>query len=178
MVWYLLACELINIVVTMPETRIKVLFICLGNICRSPLGEGVFLHLVKKAGLEQAFLIDSAGTSGYHDGEDYHIESRRVARDRGVALQGVSRKLIAADLDEFDYLIAMDSSNYQNILSLDTDGKSAPKVFRLLDLADDIDIVDVPDPYYGGPDGFDLVFDYIESGCRGLLEKIRAERNL
>lgn len=156
--------------------KTSVLFICLGNICRSPLAEGIFLHLVKAKGLQDQFYIDSAGTGGYHNGESYHSESIRVAGERGVKLQGVSRELRKEDLKTFDYLITMDQSNYRNTVFLDEDNQFSHKVYPLLNFATGLSTKEVPDPYHGGPDGFDHVFDICENGCIGLLEYILAQK--
>lgn len=156
---------------------IKVLFVCLGNICRSPLGEGVFRHLVAEQGLEDRFLIDSAGTGNWHIGAPPHADSQRVARERGMDISDQrARQLTPLDLREFDYLIAMDSSNKEGILALDPNGRFADKVKLMLEYHPTSGLKDVPDPYFGGPEGFYPVLDMIEEACRNLLGEILSEQ--
>jgi protein-tyrosine phosphatase len=155
---------------------VRVLFVCLGNICRSPLAEAVFRHQVRERGMEDAFEIDSAGTSGYHDGEPPDRRSSETARRRGVALAGRSRKLHALDLQAFDYVIAMDAENLGEIQALRETAGGRAEVRRLREFEAEAAALDVPDPYYGGPRGFDDVHDIVERACAGLLEHILAER--
>lgn len=158
---------------------IKVLFVCLGNICRSPLGEGVFRHLVTQQGLEAYFLIDSAGTGNWHIGAPPHPDSQRVARARGVDISDQrARQITPADLREFDYLIAMDTSNKEGILALDPNGRYTHKVKLMLEYYSECGLKDVPDPYFGGPEGFDAVWDLIERAARNLLDAILKEHPL
>lgn len=162
---------------------IRVLFVCLGNICRSPLAEGVFRHQVRDAGLESEFVIDSAGTSGYHIGDAPDPRSSKVALQRGIRLAGQSRRIERRDLDTFDYVIVMDRENQKAVQRLVSgagnarDGGAA-EVRLLREFDEDAEEVDVPDPYYGGERGFETVHDIVERGCAGLLEHIRAERGL
>ena len=152
---------------------IKVLFVCLGNICRSPLGEGVFRHLVTEQGLGDRFLIDSAGTGNWHIGSPPHADSQRVARERGMDISDQrARQLTPLDLRDFDYLIAMDTSNKEGILALDPNGRYADKVKLMLEYHPTCGIQDVPDPYFGGPEGFYPVLDMIEEASRNLLAEI------
>lgn len=156
-----------------------VLFVCLGNICRSPLAEGVFRHLVRDAGLEAHFDIDSAGTSGYHDGEPPDRRSAAVARRRGITLEGQSRKIGAADFARFDYIVVMDADNLTEVERL---AERAPegaelRMLREFDPEAEGDL-DVPDPYFGGEQGFEEVHDIVERACRGLLEHIVDERGI
>lgn len=155
---------------------IKVLFVCLGNICRSPLGEGMFRHLVTQAGLDERVLIDSAGTGNWHVGSPPHADSQRVARERGMDISDQrARQLTPLDLREFDYLIAMDSSNREGILALDPHGRHAHKVRLMLDYHPAVGMKDVPDPYFGGPEGFYPVLEMIETACRNLLDEVVSE---
>jgi protein-tyrosine phosphatase len=158
--------------------KLKVLFVCLGNICRSPLAEGVFRHMVNEAGLADSFEIDSAGTSNYHIGDAPDARTTRVAKARGVALTGAARQIKAPDLDRFDYVIAMDRQNLANVREL-TQGAVKAKIhlLREFEAGDDVD-PDVPDPYYGGPRGFEDVHDIVERACAGLLAHIRKAHNL
>lgn len=150
---------------------ISVLFVCLGNICRSPLAEAVFRQVVTDAGLESRFRIDSAGTSGYHDGDPPDARTTQVAARRGVEVVGRSRQVDPADVATFDYLIAMDGDNRREVERL-ADGAGARPEIRLFrefdgDAAGDLE---VPDPYFGGPTGFEDVHDLVERSARGLLD--------
>ena len=167
---------------------IRVLFVCLGNICRSPLAEALFRHEVEKRGLRDRFEIDSAGTSGYHRGAPPDARSTETARRRGIELAGRSRRVTAADLRGFDYVIAMDAENLDEVEALHaaTGGTALPGAAELLgDPPRPLAVVtsgsaalDVPDPYYGGPRGFDDVHDIVERACAGLLAHIAAARGL
>jgi protein-tyrosine phosphatase len=159
------------------EKRVSVLFVCHGNICRSPLAEGVFRHLAQQRGLSQRFEIDSAGVSSYHEGDPPDSRSAAVARQRGIELTGASRPLRAADLDRFDYVIVMDSPNLEAVerLARQTKPLSAVRLMREFDADADGDL-NVPDPYYGGTRGFEDVHDIVERACSGLLDEIVRER--
>jgi protein-tyrosine phosphatase len=156
----------------MKDDRIGVLFVCLGNICRSPLAEGVLRDLVEAAGLADRFRIDSAGTSGYHDGEGPDPRTVEIARARGVVLDHVSRRVRPIDFEIFDYMIAMDGDNLRKLqrLDLETDGEAEIALLRSFEEGGDG--LHVPDPYFGGPRGFEDVHDMVERACRGLLEHI------
>ncbi len=148
----------------------RVVFICSGNICRSPLAEGVFRAAVARRGVEASFEIDSCGTGGWHVGESPDRRSVAVARRHGVDIsQQRARQLQASDFDDFDWLVAMDRSNERTILQRQKAGARA-RVVRVLDLDPGAAVPDVPDPYYGGPGGFDDVYDLLESACEHLLE--------
>lgn len=147
-----------------------VLFICLGNICRSPLAEGVFRHLVRDRGLEERFRIDSAGTGGWHVGEPPDPRSIQVARDHGIDLTGAARRVESDDLGEFDVLVVMDRQNQRDVEHLqELYGDSARLVLLREYDPDASSDLDVPDPYYGGPDGFDRVYTMVRRSCEGLL---------
>ena len=152
---------------------VKVLFVCLGNICRSPTGEGVFQDLVDREGLSDAIAVDSAGTAAYHIGEPPDPRSQAAARKRGIDLSGQrARRVRLDDFTHFDYLLAMDSENHANLMRLCPAGLEH-KVHRMLDFGDGLDRRDVPDPYYTGGDGFEVVLDLIENASLGLLADIR-----
>lgn len=156
---------------------IKVLFVCLGNICRSPLGEGLFRHHVTLAGLEDRFVIDSAGTGNWHVGEQPHVDSQRVARNNGIDLSCQrARQIRPEDLLEFDYILAMDSQNHMDILGLHTASQATAVIKRMMDFAPERGLGDVPDPYFGGPEGFEYTYELLDEASRGLLEHILAER--
>ncbi|MBO9542293.1 low molecular weight phosphotyrosine protein phosphatase [bacterium] len=158
---------------------IKVIFVCLGNICRSPLGEGIFRHLVADAGLADRFEIDSAGTGNWHVGKPPHHGSQRVAKERGLDISGQrARQIQIEDLDDYDYVVAMDSKNLTDIRDLDPLRKTSAQVVRMMDFAPARGLEDVPDPYFGGPEGFDHVYELVEEASRGLLEHIAREQGL
>lgn len=160
---------------TFPTTG--VLFVCLGNICRSPLAKFIFLDLVAKAGMSGRFEIDSCGTSSYHSGDDADARTLAVARARGLDCTHCARPLRVTDFTDFDYLIAMDLKNRADMLRL---GAPTERVhlLRCFDPAlagqSDESLI-VPDPYYGGPDGFDRMYDMIDAACRGLFARLSAD---
>ena len=153
----------------------SVLFVCLGNICRSPLAEGVFRHLVQEEGLEEHFVIDSAGTGAWHAGQRPDRRSIAVAAAHGVALPGHARQVTRDDLDRFDRVVAMDRDNLDALRKLASgDGKGA-RVHLLRDYDPVGDGDEVPDPYYGGSDGFETVYQMVRRSCERLLEDLRPE---
>lgn len=151
---------------------VKVVFVCLGNICRSPSGEGIFASIVKDRGYAEAIMIDSAGTSAYHVGEQADSRMRKHASRKGYKLESRSRQLVYSDLEKFDYIIAMDSSNYRDIMRLDRAKLYKSKVYMMCDFSKEYFNHDIPDPYYGGPEGFDTVILMLEEACSGLLNYI------
>jgi len=157
----------------------RVCFVCLGNICRSPTAEGVFRHLLSEAGLEDAIVVDSAGTAAYHAGESPDRRATATAERRGIRLEGAARRFEAEDFDRFDYVVAMDASNERNLRQLAPNGEARAKI-RLLRAFDDDSAAgaEVPDPYYGGADGFEKVLDICLAGCTGLLGHIRSTHEL
>jgi protein-tyrosine phosphatase len=163
----------------MTDRTIAVLFVCLGNICRSPLAESLFRAVVAEAGLEGRFRIDSAGTSGYHDGDPPDPRTAGVAARRGVAVEGSSRRITGADVESFEYLIAMDSANLAELERLARAGAGSPRVHLLREFDPETNgELDVPDPYFGGPDGFEDVHDLVERAVRGLLDHLREAHDL
>jgi protein-tyrosine phosphatase len=155
----------------------RVLFVCLGNICRSPTAEGVMRRLVSDAGLDGEVVVDSAGTAGWHDGDPPDRRSQHEARERGLDISGLrGRQVRAADFEQFDLLLAMDAENQRDLLQLAPD--AARGKVRLLREFDPAAVaagdIEVPDPYYGGPEGFARVYDAIESACKGLLAHLRS----
>ena len=154
--------------------RTSVLFVCLGNICRSPLAEGIFVHLVSEAGLADRFEIDSAGTGAWHVGERPDARAALVANQHGVTLESRARQITESDLDRFDYVIAMDRENLRNIERLaDATGTEAEiRLLREFDTDGEGD--EVPDPYYGGASGFETVYDMVHRSCRTLLQRLQA----
>lgn len=157
---------------------IKVIFVCLGNICRSPSAEGIFKKIVKNSGLKDDIYIDSAGTSAYHVGEKADKRMREFASKRGYSLTSISRKLKYRDFSDFDYIIAMDNSNYIDILSFDVSGIYKSKVKMMTDFSKEFFSEDIPDPYYGGDDGFNRVIDMLEECCTGFLEFLKQNKEV
>ncbi len=157
-----------------PPIVVAVCFVCLGNICRSPTAEGVFIHLVESAGLADQFVIDSAGTGGWHAGERADPRSRAEANRRGVELPSRARQVIAADFARFDLLLAMDLRNRADLLAL-APSESAQQRVRLIREFDPLALpgAEVPDPYYGGEQGFAEVFDICWRAAEGLLDHLR-----
>jgi protein-tyrosine phosphatase len=153
---------------------INVLFVCLGNICRSPMAEGVFRDLLKKENLSSKVSVDSAATSSWHIGSPPHKGTLAILKKYNISAQGlVGRQLTKKDFESFDYIIGMDESNVQNIYLI-TGKPKHPKIIRLLDLTQHNK--DVPDPYYTGD--FEETYQLVSEGCQALLEKIRHEQNL
>lgn len=153
----------------------KLLFVCLGNICRSPAAENIMNYLVAEKNLGDRIWCDSAGTSSYHVGSAPDSRMVRAANKRGMQFKGKSRQLEKADLEKFDLILAMDRENYRDILALDPQGKYREKVRMMCDFCRHHTTKEVPDPYYGGPDGFDRVIDLLLDACAGLLEDIAQE---
>jgi len=153
--------------------QIKVLFVCMGNICRSPTAEGVFRHLVQQEGHDDWITTDSAGTHSYHVGHEPDHRSQQTALSRGIDLSDLrARKAVAKDFHAFDYVLAMDDDNYQLLENICPAGLEE-KLSLFLDFSKDYSETQVPDPYYGGDQGFEHVFDLIASASRGLLEDIK-----
>ncbi len=155
------------------EDPYKIIFICLGNICRSPTAEGVFQHLVNQSGLELYFEIDSAGTGAWHVGQPANSKSQSVAQERGVELHSVARKLVHSDLEYFDMIVAMDFNNREDILSMSNRSDLHEKVILLRDFDPDPDDGQVPDPYHGEMDGFNEVYDIVNRSCEELLDFLK-----
>ncbi|TGM32046.1 low molecular weight protein-tyrosine-phosphatase [Leptospira biflexa] len=152
------------------KNKIKVLFICLGNICRSPAAQGAFESLVQKEDKINLFEIDSCGTSGYHDGELPDPRTRKAALKRGIHLTHRSRKLNLNDLDYFDYLLVMDDNNFREVISLISDEPTRKKVMKFGSFRTDNGISIVPDPYYGNERDFESVQDLVENCSVGFLK--------
>lgn len=153
--------------------KIKVLFVCMGNICRSPTAEGVFTKLLKEQNLEDNFIIDSAGTDAHHVGESPDLRAQNAASERGVELTHLrARKVIMADFEDYDYLLAMDDDNYEALISA-CPQKYAEKISYLLEYAPQLAVREVPDPYYGGKYGFERVLDMVEAASLGFLAMLQ-----
>lgn len=150
----------------------RVLFVCLGNICRSPAAEGVFKAKVKAAGLEKRIEIDSAGTSGYHNGELPDSRMRQHGKQRGYLFDSRSRKFIAQDFEHFDLIVVMDDSNYRDVLRLATDSEQQKKVHKMVEFLQHHHADHIHDPYYSGAEGFEEVLDLLEDATEGLLNTL------
>ena len=150
----------------------KLLFVCLGNICRSPSAENIMNHLVEQANLNDTIVCDSAGTGGYHIGSPPDRRMTAAALRRGIQLKGRARQFEKSDFEEFDLILAMDRENYRDILSLDPAGKYRDKVRLMCDFATHHSEREVPDPYYGGSEGFDKVINLLLDACEGLLQHV------
>lgn len=152
---------------------VKVLFVCMGNICRSPSAEGVFNKLINEQRLASRFSIDSAGTHAYHIGEPPDLRSQRAAEDRKIDLSHLrARKVIFGDFEDFDYLLAMDKENH-SIMMQACPEEHQHKIKLFLDYAPHLNTDEVPDPYYGGPHGFEKVLDLIEEASTGFIEQLK-----
>lgn len=155
--------------------KVKVLFVCMGNICRSPTAQGVFRKLVDEAGLAEVIEIDSAGTHAYHLGEPPDPRARETALRRGVDLADLrARRAVTEDFELYDYVLAMDQDNYHALSAICPPGRGLERRLALLmDYAPQARMREVPDPYYGASGGFESVIDMVEEAAAGLLEEIR-----
>ena len=157
----------------------RILFVCLGNICRSPTAEAVMRRLLRQEGLQDDVQVQSAGTGDWHAGRPPDPRATAAARVRGIALEGAARQLTPEDFERFDLIVAMDRGNLRDLLVLAPDEAAAARVRLLREFdpacagAPDLD---VPDPYHGGADGFERVLDLVEAACHGLVEELRAAR--
>jgi len=153
--------------------KIKVLFVCMGNICRSPTAEGVFSALVKEQKVDNQFELDSAGTHAYHVAEAPDLRAEKAAKDRSVDISYIrARKVVFGDFEDFDYILAMDKDNYQILMQACPDHYK-DKVKYFLEYAPHLDTLEVPDPYYGGKYGFERVLDMVEDASVGFLNSLQ-----
>ncbi|MEN9228185.1 MAG: low molecular weight protein-tyrosine-phosphatase [Gloeomargarita sp. GMQP_bins_69] len=155
--------------VAMTTTPTKLLFVCMGNICRSPAAEGVMNHLLRQRGLQDRYVCDSAGTIGYHAGSPPDERMQAAARKRGIVLTGRARQFEPADFERFDLILTMDRENYWDVLALDPQRRYRDKVRMMCEFCRVYQAREVPDPYYGGPEGFERVLDLLMDACEGLL---------
>jgi protein-tyrosine phosphatase len=157
---------------------VRVLFVCMGNICRSPTAQGVFAQLVESQGLTSVIQIDSAGTHAYHVGEPPDVRATQAAKKRNIELGSQrARRVTGDDFLDFDYVLAMDRSNYDDLISL-CPPEHQSKLYLFLEFATGLAEDEVPDPYYGGITGFERVLDMIEQASQGLLAEIRQRHRL
>jgi protein-tyrosine phosphatase len=160
----------------------RLLFVCMGNICRSPTAEGTMRHVLLEAGLDSRVEVDSAGTGAWHVGEPADPRARAAAWRRGIELHSVARQVTREDLDSFDLILAADAENQRALLTLAGEDPARRAKVRRLREFDQVSVetgeLDVPDPYYGGADGFERVLEIVDAACRGLLAEIRARTEL
>ena len=152
----------------------KLLFVCLGNICRSPAAENIMNHLAAEAGVSSQIECDSAGTGGYHIGSPPDRRMQAAAANRQLPMTGSARQFTKADFTAFDLILAMDRDNYDNIIALDSQGQYRDKVKLMCDFATKHSDKEVPDPYFGGTEGFDYVLDLLTDACGGLLSQLKS----
>ena len=159
--------------------KIRVLMVCMGNICRSPTAQGVFEQWVREAGLEERIEVDSAGTHAYHVGESPDSRSQEAALRRGIDLSAQrARRVDERDFAEFDYVLAMDAGNYRDLMDRCRDPDGCSRIRLFMEFAPENSAMDVPDPYYGGVHGFERVLDLVEEAATGLLKTIRDQHAL
>lgn len=158
--------------------KIRLLFVCLGNICRSPAAEGIMATVVKKNDLQDMIEVDSAGTSGWHEGELPDERMRSHGEGRGYNFDSHARKFRKSDFDNFDYILVMDRQNFSNVRSLATGKEQTDKIHMMTEFSRQYTHDHIPDPYYGGASGFELVLDLLEDACEGLLQTIKKEYSL
>ena len=157
---------------------IKVLFVCMGNICRSPSAEAVMNTYIKRESLQDKIICDSAGTIAYHTGEPADARMQRHANKRNIHLTSISRQIKSIDYEEFDYVVGMDDSNLRDMQSFLPSASLAKKITKMTDYCSKSNPGYVPDPYYGGAEGFEQVLDLLEDACEGLLVEIRQENGI
>jgi protein-tyrosine phosphatase len=160
------------------KKSVHVLFVCLGNICRSPTAEAVFKHIVGKHNLHDRFVIDSAGIAGHHEGEESDPRTIDHSARRGYQVTSISRPFLTeSDFEKFDYIVAMDNSNFADLLNFDRQQRYLQKIYKMTQFCTVHAIKEVPDPYYGGPESFEHVIDILEDACQGLFEKIKTDQS-
>lgn len=158
--------------------KTRILFVCLGNICRSPSAEAVFKGLVKSRGIDDSYYIDSAGTYGYHEGEPADRRMQSHALKRGYNLTSISRPFVPEkDWDNFDYVVGMDDSNMRNLAEMARNKDDLKKLYKMTDFSMNFTHTEVPDPYYGGDQGFELVLDLLEDASKGFLDYLNKQKD-
>lgn len=159
------------------HTPTRILMVCLGNICRSPMAETIIKKRIADAGLASDYAVDSAGTIGAHQGQPADARMRSHAEARGYRITSLSRKVDPrTDFDHFDWIVAMDNSNVHNLKNLTTNPAHRAKIVKMTDFCSRMNHTEVPDPYYGGHEGFELVIDILEDACSGLLQHLESKK--
>jgi protein-tyrosine phosphatase len=151
----------------------SILFVCMGNICRSPMAEGVFLHILQRENAKNEFLVDSAGTHGYHAGELADSRMRTHAAQRGYTLESRSRRFVPRDFEIFDLIVVMDDANYDDLCDKAFSLNDKNKIVRMADYCSTNQATHIPDPYYGGDKGFEYVIDLLEDACENLFAQLK-----
>ena len=160
----------------MNKKNINLRFVCLGNICRSPAAEGIMKKIIEDEGLENRVFVDSAGTSNWNEGKTPDERMRLHGKKRGYDFCSVARTFRSSDFEKFDYILVMDNNNFMNVKKLASTEEDVAKIHRMTDFSKDFSDHDhVPDPYYGGDDGFNLVMDLLEDAAKGLLEEVKTK---
>lgn len=153
---------------------VKILFVCMGNICRSPIAQGVFEDLVRSEGLQEQIISDSAGTLSYHAGSPPDRRARKAASARGIDLESQrARQITPEDMREFDYVVVMDRGNYEEVLPLARRDGASARFGMFLDYAPELEEDEIPDPYFGDGDGFERAMDLAEAASKGMLADIK-----
>ena len=151
----------------------RILFVCLGNICRSPTAEAIMNHFIEKDGLQEQIICDSAGTSAHHVGQPADHRMRKYAKERGYNITSISRPINSQDFIQFDYIITMDDSNFKNVQSLALSQEHKKKILKIADYCNTQNCSFIPDPYSGGEKGFFQVIDLLEEACLNLLKELK-----
>lgn len=160
----------------MKSKSINLLFVCLGNICRSPAAEGIMKKMIADEGLEDKVFIDSAATSSWNEGKKPDERMQKHGEKRGYVFDSTARTFRSSDFSKFDYIIVMDNNNYNNVKRLAKSDEDVAKIHRMTDFSIQYSDHDhVPDPYYGGDDGFNLVMDLLEDAAKGLMKEIKSK---
>ena len=159
----------------MEKKDINLLFVCLGNICRSPAAEGIMKKMISDEGLEDKVFVDSAGTSNWNEGNTPDERMRTHGSKRGYDFCSEARTFKSSDFNKFDYILVMDNNNFMNVKKLAKSDDDVSKIHRMTDFSINFSQDHVPDPYYGGDDGFELVMNLLEDACRGLLKEVKTK---
>lgn len=161
--------------IEMKQKYIHLLFVCLGNICRSPAAEGIMKKMIEDEGLADRVFVDSAGTSNWNEGKSPDERMRAHGLQRGYDFCTIARTFKSTDFNTFDYIIVMDNNNFMNVKKLAKSEEEVSRIHKMTNFATNFSNDHVPDPYYGGNDGFELVMDLLEDACNGLLQEVKTK---